>query len=164
VTVRRILMVCTANICRSPTAEGVLRDRLVQRGLDATVQVDSAGTHASTSQSLPPDPRSVAHAARRGYDLSAVRARRISAADFEGFDLILAMDEDNLANLRSACPPAHRHKIELLMAYAPERAPRVVPDPYYGGAAGFEWVLDLIELACDSLAAHLHSPQGHPPA
>jgi protein-tyrosine phosphatase len=163
-TVRRVLMVCTANICRSPTAEGVLRDRLGRLGLDATVQVDSAGTHASTSQSLPPDPRSVAHAARRGYDLREVRARRITPTDFEGFDLILAMDEDNLANLRSACPPEHRHKVELLMAYAPDRAPRVVPDPYYGGAAGFEWVLDLIELACEGLATHLHAPQGHPPA
>lgn len=162
--IRRVLMVCTANICRSPTAEGVLRDRLARLGLEATVQVDSAGTHASTSQALPPDPRSIAHAARRGYDLRDVRARRITPDDFAGFDLILAMDEDNLANLRSACPAEHRHKVELLMAYASERAPRVVPDPYYGGAAGFEWVLDLIEVACDGLVAQLHAQQGHPPA
>jgi protein-tyrosine phosphatase len=161
---RRVLMVCTANICRSPTAEGVLRERLVRLGLDAVVQVDSAGTHASTSQAQPPDPRSIAHAARRGYNLRDVRARRVTPDDFVGFDLILAMDEDNLANLRSTCPIEHRHKVELLMAYAPERTPRVVPDPYFGGAAGFEWVLDLIEVACDGLAAQLRSPQGHPPA
>jgi protein-tyrosine phosphatase len=155
--VRRVLMVCAANICRSPTAEVVLRDRLARQGLADAVQVDSAGTHASTTMAFSPDTRSVAHAARRGYDLRAVRSRRVMPVDFETFDLILGMDEDNLANLLSSCPPAHRAKVGLLMDHAPDRAHRVVPDPYYGGAAGFEWVLDLIEQACDGLVAHLRA-------
>ena len=107
-----------------------------------------------------PDERSIAHAARRGYDLMAVRARRVEPADFEHADLILAMDERNLANLRAACPPDQLHKLKGLMAFAPEGVPPTVPDPYYGGAAGFERVLDLIELACDGLTQYLHAAKG----
>jgi protein-tyrosine phosphatase len=151
----RILMVCMGNVCRSPTAEVVLRQRVEQAGLSHRIEIDSAGTHASNSAAQPPDERSVAHAARRGYDLLSVRARRVTPADYQAFDLILAMDEDNLSNLKSICPPEHRHKLRLMMSYAPERAPRVIPDPYYGAAAGFEWVLDLIEAACDGLIAEL---------
>jgi protein-tyrosine phosphatase len=151
----RVLVVCTANVCRSPTAEVVLRQRVEQAGLGDRIEIDSAGTHASNSVAHPPDERSVAHAARRGYDLLPVRARRVKASDYEAFDLILAMDEDNLSNLKSTCPPEYRHKLKLMMSHAPARAPRVIPDPYYGGAAGFEWVLDLIEAACDGLVAEL---------
>lgn len=158
----RILMVCTGNVCRSPTAEVVLRQRVDKAGLSHRIEVDSAGTHASKSTSQPPDERSVAHAARRGYDLLSVRARRITKSDFEVFDLILAMDEENLSNLRKACPPEYHPKIRLMMNYATARAPRVIPDPYYGAATGFEWVLDLIEAACDGLIAELGASSGIP--
>jgi protein-tyrosine phosphatase len=147
-------MVCMGNICRSPTAEAVLRHRVLHLGLQDSVTVDSAGTHAWHTQN-PPDERSIAHAARRGYDLTGLRARRIDAGDFDRFDLLVAMDEDNLAHLRAAAPAAHQPKLKLLMEFAPHLRMRAVPDPYYGGPAGFERVLDLIEAACDGLAHHL---------
>lgn len=149
-----VLMVCMANVCRSPTAEGVLRARLAAAGLDGRVQVDSAGTHAFHVGSKP-DGRSQEHAARRGYDLSALRAREVEAQDFERFDLVLAMDWDNLALLEERCPPAQRHKLRRLMEFAPQAGSEVVPDPYYGDGAGFDHVLDLIEAACDGLVDHL---------
>ena len=150
----RILMVCMGNICRSPTAEAVLRQRIDQKGLRDFIEVDSAGTQAYHVGHVP-DERSIAHGARRGYDLMPLRARQVSDLDFERFDLILAMDEDNLDSLRSHCPEPQRHKLRLLMSYAPEGAPRVVPDPYYGSAAGFEQVLDLVEAACQGLLQQL---------
>ncbi|HEY1129309.1 MAG TPA: low molecular weight protein-tyrosine-phosphatase, partial [Roseateles sp.] len=145
---RRILFFCMGNICRSPTAEGVMRAKLAVAGLD--VEVDSAGTHGY-HVGAPPDARSQEHAARRGYDLSLLRARKLVAADFSRFDLVLAMDEDNLANAQALCPPAQRHRLKLLMDYAPHAGNPHVPDPYYGGAAGFDEVLDLVEAACDGL-------------
>lgn len=151
-----VLMVCMGNICRSPTAEAVLRHKLVQRGLDARVRVDSAGTHAWHTGERP-DHRSQAHAKRRGYDLSELRARLVQARDFEAFDLVLAMDEDNLSHLRSVCPAPHQPKLRLLMDYAPGSALRTVPDPYGGGPEGFEQVLDLVESACEGLLTHLRS-------
>lgn len=154
----RVLMVCMGNICRSPTAEAVLRTYLAERGL-VHVEVDSAGTyggHAGKS----PDERSTAHAARRGFDLSGQRARAVRLDDFERFDWILPMDATNEAELLKLAPAHQHHKIRRLMAFAPEAAPDVVPDPYYGGAAGFEKVLDLIELACRGFVEHLHSQQG----
>lgn len=151
---RRILFFCMGNICRSPTAEGVMRARLAAAGLD--VEVDSAGTHGYHVGD-PPDERSQAHALRRGYDLGALRARKLEAADFERFDLVLAMDEDNLAQAARLCPPARRERLKLLMDYAPDAGSRIVPDPYYGGADGFERVLDLVEAACDALIASLSS-------
>ncbi|MDP4300878.1 low molecular weight protein-tyrosine-phosphatase [Leptothrix discophora] len=144
-------MVCMGNICRSPTAEAVLRHHADMSGLSGRLVVDSAGTHAHQTANMPADPRSVAHAARRGYDLAGLQARRVRASDFERFDLILAMDEDNLDSLLSVCPPEHAGRLRLLMSYAPEGVPRVVPDPYYGSAANFEWALDLIEAACEGL-------------
>ncbi|MEO8296672.1 MAG: low molecular weight protein-tyrosine-phosphatase [Burkholderiales bacterium] len=155
----RILMVCMGNICRSPTAEVVMRHRLRQRGLETTVNVDSAGTHANQLGHAA-DERAIAHAARRGYDLRGMRARRVEAADFMHCDLVLAMDGDNLAALRAACDPAHLGKLRGLMAFAPAGSPASVPDPYYGGAAGFERVLDLIELGCDGLVEYLHLHRG----
>jgi protein-tyrosine phosphatase len=151
----RVLMVCMGNICRSPTAEGVLRDRLQRAGLQQRVAVDSAGTldhHAGE----PPDPRAQRHAALRGYDLSTQRARAVRAEDFSHFHWVLAMDEDNLAWLQRRAPPGSTARIGLLMPHARRFAGvQAVPDPYYGSAAGFERVLDLVEDACDGLVARL---------
>lgn len=149
---RRILFFCMGNICRSPTAEGVMRAKLAAAGLD--IEVDSAGTHGY-HVGAPPDPRSQAHARRRGYELGTLRARQLQAGDFEHFDLVLAMDDDNLARAARLCPPAQRHRLRLLMDFAPQAGSRHVPDPYYGDAAGFEAVLDLVEAACDGLVEAL---------
>lgn len=127
-----------------------MRAKLAAVGLD--VEVDSAGTHGY-HVGAPPDERSQQHALRRGYDLSTLRARKLEARDFERFDLVLAMDDDNLANARRLCPPGQRHRLKLLMDYAPHAGNPHVPDPYYGGAAGFDEVLDLVEAACDGLIA-----------
>lgn len=151
----RVLMVCYGNICRSPSAEGVLRARIEAAGLAASVEVDSAGTH-DYHVGAPPDHRSQAHAARRGVDLSGLRARQVRAADFEHFDLLLAMDHDNLEWLEERCPAPHlRSKLGLLMRFDPRAGTEVVPDPYDGDAAGFERVLDLVETASDGLVKHL---------
>ncbi|SFU62831.1 low molecular weight protein-tyrosine-phosphatase [Pseudoduganella namucuonensis] len=147
-----ILFVCMGNICRSPTAEGVFRQRAQAAGLK--LDIDSAGTH-DYHVGDPPDPRSTRHAAARGYDLSAQRARRVAASDFECFDHILAMDHDNLKLLQAACPPEYRHKLGLFMQYAANSKSAVVPDPYSGGAQGFDIVLDYIEDASDGLVAAL---------
>ena len=147
---RRILFFCMGNICRSPTAEGVMRAKLKAAGID--VEVDSAGTHGY-HVGEPPDERSQEHAALRGYDLSTLRARKLVAEDFTRFDLVLAMDDDNLANAQRLCPPAQRHRLKLLLDYAPQTGKRHVPDPYYGGPAGFDEVLDLVESACNGLIA-----------
>jgi protein-tyrosine phosphatase len=166
----RVLMVCMGNICRSPSAEAVLRAQLQRAGLDGKVLVDSAGTHGYHTGE-PPDPRATQHAARRGYDLASQRARPVVEADFERFDHILAMDADNLAWLQRKAPPAAASKLGLLMAHA-TRHPTVlaVPDPYYGPPQGFDHVLDLLEDACTGLvpvlaaAAEPASTSGSPPA
>ncbi len=148
----RVLMVCLGNICRSPTAEAVLRHRLVAAGLSDRVDVDSAGTggwHAGD----PPDARAQRHALLRGYDLARLRARRVAESDYERFDLLLAMDEDNLAELRRLKPVGSRAEVRLFAAAE-------VPDPYAGGAQGFENVLDQIELASDELVVDLRSRLG----
>ncbi len=152
-------MVCMGNICRSPTAEGVLRAKLAAAGLAGRVRVDSAGTHAY-HVGEPPDERAQAHAARRGYDLSALRARAVDPDDYRRFDLLLAMDWDNLALLQDDCPPGSERKLRRLMEFAPGAGSEVVPDPYYGGSRGFEQVLDLVETACDGLISHLSGKPG----
>lgn len=143
----RVLFVCTGNICRSPTGEAVLRQQVAQRGWSDRIEVDSAGV-ADYHVGEPPDHRSQAHAARRGLDLSGLRARQVGLADFSQFDWLLALDRGHLAALRAQCPPALRSRVCLLMDFAPDHPLREVPDPYYGGAQGFEQVLDMIELAC----------------
>ena len=153
----KILFVCMGNICRSPTAHGVMRHKLNTRAGAQQVLVDSAGTHNHHPGSAP-DARAQAHARRRGYDVSDLRARQVRDADFETFDLILAMDDDNLSVLRQRCPPQHRHKLMRLTEFCRIHTSPVVPDPYYGGARGFEQVLDLIEDACDGLLAELLKP------
>jgi len=149
-----VLFVCMGNICRSPTADGVFGHMVKAHGLAHAVRVDSAGTHNYHPGSAP-DERSQATAAKRGYDLSALRARQIKPADFESFDLILAMDWDNLALLQEACPPAHQHKLRRLTEFCQQLSSPVVPDPYYGGARGFEEVLDLVQDACGGLLLHV---------
>ncbi len=149
-----ILMCCMGNICRSPTAEGVLRARLMDAGLADRVHVDSAGTHAYHLGHAP-DARSQRCALSRGYDLSSLRARLALREDFDQFDLVLAMDRDNLERLRALCPPGERHKVRLLMEYATRHDAEEVPDPYYGEGDGFERVLDYIEDACEGLVADL---------
>lgn len=146
----RILLVCMGNICRSPTAEGVLRAQLERAGLGAGVEVDSAGTlgyHAGE----PPDQRAIKTAAKRGYDISGLRARRVKDADFLRFDMILAMDRDNLASLKQVCPPTQRDRLGLFLDYARNFAEEEVPDPYYGSPEAFEYVLDLAEDAAAGL-------------
>ncbi|MDE1950159.1 MAG: low molecular weight phosphotyrosine protein phosphatase [Burkholderiales bacterium] len=152
----RILMVCMGNICRSPTAEGVLRDKLARAGLAREVLVDSAGTHAQHHNGEAPDPRAIKAAAARGYDLRRLRARRVVEDDYARFDWLFAMDEDNLETLRARTPQGATARVELLMAHG-RRFPGVaeIPDPYYGAAAGFERVLDLIEDGCDGLVSLL---------
>ncbi|WP_298830101.1 low molecular weight protein-tyrosine-phosphatase [uncultured Piscinibacter sp.] len=145
-----VLFVCMGNICRSPTAEAVMRYKLREAGLHVAVRVDSAGTHAWHA-GAPPDGRSQTHAARRGYDLAALRAREVVEADFDQFDLILAMDWDNLALLEERCPPPYRRKLGRLTEHCRLHDSPVVPDPYAGGPQGFEEVLDLVEDACDGL-------------
>jgi protein-tyrosine phosphatase len=151
-----LCFVCLGNICRSPSAEGVMRALVREAELEGRVSVDSAGT-GDWHIGEPPDRRAQQAAAARGYDLSALRARQIDAADFERFDLLLAMDHANLAELRRHCPPAQRHKLRLLMEFAGDAPEREVPDPYFGGADGFEHVLDLCETACRGLLAHLRT-------
>ncbi len=131
-----------------------MRHKLREAGLAEAVRVDSAGTHAWHAGS-PPDHRSITHAARRGYDLRSLRAREVVEADFDRFDLILAMDWDNLALLEDRCPPSHRRKLGRLTEHCLRHESPVVPDPYAGGAEGFEEVLDLVEDACDGLVLRL---------
>ncbi len=153
----RVLMVCMGNICRSPTAEGVLRARLREAGLHRSVAVDSAGTHGYHTGEAP-DPRAIRHAAQRGYDIARLQARPVRPEDFSHFHWLLAMDEANLAWLNKRLPPEVPTRPALLMSFA-RRSPGVleVPDPYYGGPAGFDHVLDLIEDACAGLVTRLQA-------
>ncbi|MBK5936860.1 MAG: low molecular weight phosphotyrosine protein phosphatase [Halorhodospira halophila] len=155
----KILLVCMGNICRSPTAEGVLRQRLREEGLDHHVDLDSAGTH-DFHVGKGPDQRAQEAARRRGVDISDLRARQVERYDFQEHDLILAMDEANLGILQADCPPKHKHKLGLFLDYARTRSEREVPDPYYGGERGFEHVLDLIQDAADGLIDEVRRNQG----
>ena len=146
----KVLMVCLGNICRSPTAEAALRALAARHAPQLALTVDSAGT-ADYHLGKPPDPRSQAAAARRGYDLSGLRARQVQAGDFEEFDLLLAMDKANWSDLQVLAPPQRRGRVRLFLDYAPGSAHREVPDPYYGGPDAFEQVLDLAEQAAQGV-------------
>jgi len=146
----RVLFVCMGNICRSPMAEGVFRQLIRQAGLDDVVKVASAGTHAFHAGEAP-DKRAQAVAGKRGFDISDLRASRVREKDFDDYDMILAMDWDNLSALQQMAPKRTHHKLQLLMRFATEHETATIPDPYYGNAQGFEQVLDYIEDACNGL-------------
>jgi protein-tyrosine phosphatase len=150
----KILFVCLGNICRSPTAEAVFRSLLSSEAPDLEVDIASAGIGA-WHIGEPPDLRAQAAAKRRGMDMSTIRARQIGSDDFARYDLILAMDRQNLAELRKRSPAAYRERVRLFLEFAVERDLDEVPDPYYGGDAGFERVLDLTEAAARGLLEHL---------
>lgn len=149
-----VLFVCTGNICRSPTAEGRFRAMVAERGLEARFAVDSAATddyHIGKG----PDPRTVQAAARRGLDLSLLRARQVSRADFTEFDFVVAMDRGHLSILQGLAPPGALAEVSLFLDHAPHTGLRDVPDPYFGGPDGFEEVLDLIDAGCTGLLDHI---------
>ena len=151
---QRVLFVCTGNICRSPTAEGVLRHLAEARGVADRIEAASAGIegwHAGA----PPDDRSQAHALQRGYDLSAQRARRVTRGDFDRYDLVVAMDDGHHDALHRLCPPALLHKLRRAADFSALVPPGGVPDPYYGGAQGFEQVLDMLEAVCAGVLAEV---------
>ena len=150
----RVLFVCLGNICRSPTAEAVVRELARREAAALALEVDSAGTHGYHAGSAP-DERSIAAARRRGIDMSALRARVVEAADFERFDLVLAMDTSVYERLRRIAPRKHVARVRLFLEFAPQLERLDVPDPYYGGATGFEDVLDLVEEGARGLLAAL---------
>lgn len=150
----KVLFVCMGNICRSPTAEAAFRSQVEAAGLAKEIHIDSVGTH-DYHVGAAPDRRAQTAAAERGYDLSHLRGRQVSLRDFSEFDYILAMDMDNLARLQARCPEQHAHKLGLFMEYSKNFLEREVPDPYYGGSAGFERVLDMVEDAGQGFIEHL---------
>ena len=154
----KVLFVCMGNICRSPTAEGVFRQLIAEHGLSDSVTTDSAGTHAY-HVGEPPDRRAQATAKSRGLDISDLRARSVATDDFSDFDYIMAMDADNHANLLEYCPDHHQDKVDLFLSYAPELSITEVPDPYYGGASGFEDVFDMVEAASAGLIEDIKKKQ-----
>jgi protein-tyrosine phosphatase len=153
-TPRRIIFVCTGNICRSPTAEGVLRQMAAAQGLADRIEVASAGLedwHAGA----PPDARSQAHALRRGYDISAQRARHFTRGDFERFDWVVAMDNGHHEGLRRICPPQHIRKLRRAADFSDRVPVDGVPDPYHADADEFEVVLDMVEAVCEAILREL---------
>jgi len=152
----KVLFVCTGNICRSPTAEGVFRAMAHTQGLASRVIADSAGTHAY-HVGEPPDQRSAAAALRRGFDLSPLRARKVRLTDFAEFDLLLAMDRSHLQQLSQMCPKGAEDRVRLFLSFAPQLNLRDVPDPYYGAGDGFERVLDMIEAGSLGLLDHVRT-------
>jgi protein-tyrosine phosphatase len=151
-----VLFVCMGNICRSPTAEGIFRKVVAEAGLADRIHIESAGTHAYHA-GAPPDQRAQAAAARRGVTLTHIRARRIADEDFETFDYIFAMDKDNLGELLERAPEPQREKVRLFLDFAGTGRAAEVPDPYYGGASGFELVLDLVEQASQRLLQRIET-------
>lgn len=150
---RSVLFVCLGNICRSPSAEAVMRKKAASAQLD--LRIDSAGT-GGWHVGAPPDSRSVQVGVEKEYDFSGISCRKVAESDFEDFDLIIAMDERNLNDLQAICPTELQHKVHLLMSFT-ESEYAEVPDPYYGGKKGFELVLEMIEAGCDGLISHIQS-------
>ena len=152
----RVLFVCSGNICRSPTAEGVFRGLVAARGLSGRIEADSAGMGA-WHVGEPPDTRSQETARRRGVEIGGQRARAVRPADFADFDLLLAMDSGHLRSLSAACPAPSASRVRLFLDWAPELGVTDVPDPYYGAGAGFERVFDMIESAATGLVADIEA-------
>ncbi|MGZ8143992.1 MAG: low molecular weight protein-tyrosine-phosphatase [Methylosarcina sp.] len=152
----KVLFVCMGNICRSPTAEGMFTKLVNERNLAHLFEIDSAGTH-DYHIGKAPDSRSQQAAKERGIDLTHLRARQVQEDDFENFDYVLAMDKDNYSILIHACPEHYQNKIKFFLEYAPHLGIREVPDPYFGGAHGFERVLDMVEEASLGLLAALQN-------
>ncbi len=150
--IESVLFVCMGNICRSPSAEAVFRQKAKEQGI--SLHIDSAGTLGAHAREKP-DHRSQKAGIARGYSFDGIRARKVTLKDFESFDLILAMDNDNLSELNKVAPKALQYKNQLFLDYATELEEQQVPDPYYGGAKGFDYVLDLVEAASDGLLSHL---------
>ncbi|MEP1554480.1 MAG: low molecular weight protein-tyrosine-phosphatase [Paraglaciecola sp.] len=146
-----VLFVCLGNICRSPSAEAVFKKKALEAGLDLII--DSAGT-AGYHTGASPDKRSQSVGIQRGYSFEGINCRKVAKQDFEKFDYILGMDNENITNLLAVCPEGYEGKVELFLNYAQSEEDQV-PDPYYGGKRGFEYVLDLIELASTGLIQHI---------
>lgn len=152
----RVLFVCMGNICRSPTAHGVFRSLVIEQGLSDVIEIESAGTHAyHVGES--PDRRAQATATNRGIDLSDLRARKVKTSDFDYYDYVIAMDQENYINLSQKSPDHALKKIYMFMDFAPQMTTREVPDPYYGGPEGFERVFDLVGAASEGLLADIRS-------
>jgi len=146
--IKSVLFVCMGNICRSPSAEAVFRHKMQAQGL--TLKVDSAGTLGAHAKEKP-DHRAQKAGIARGYSFDGIKARKVTVQDFTDFDLILAMDHDNIEELKKVAPAATQNKIHLMLDFATEHEEEQVPDPYYGGAKGFDYVLDLVEAGSDGL-------------
>ena len=146
----KLLMVCMGNICRSPMAQSVAQKLAADAMLLNHLKIDSAGTHAARVGERP-DRRAEAALLNRGYEMGRIRSRRITSQDFHNFDMILAMDASNLADLRRICPPEHLGKLHMFLDFAEGRRDSDIPDPYYGNAQGFEHVLDLCEAGARGL-------------
>ncbi|MCB4361714.1 low molecular weight protein-tyrosine-phosphatase [Quatrionicoccus australiensis] len=156
----RVLFVCMGNICRSPTAEGVLRQFIRLNNMGDKVEVDSAGTHGYHVGEAP-DSRTQRAAAVRGYNLSQLRARKVARQDLDYFDLVLAMDKNNLDNLQRLASPEQQEKIKLFMDFSKNFDDNEVPDPYYGLGHGFDLVLDMVEDAAQGLIEEIKEKLAH---
>ena len=152
----RILFVCMGNICRSPAAEGLFRAKVDSAGLNHSIIIDSAGTHGY-HEGEPPDARSIQAASKRGIDISGQRSRPVIPSDFLDYDLIIAMDNENVATLNAHCPKNERKKIRRLLDYATKTTVREVPDPYYGGVDGFDKMMDLLDDGLDGLLTDIRN-------
>lgn len=153
-----VLFVCTGNLCRSPTAQIVFEHLVAQAGLRRKLLIASAGTHVS-HRGEPADARAIQAASRRGYDMRALRTRRLQKSDYARFDYLLAMDEKNLAHLQRDCPADHSAKLSLFMTYSSAGKPIPIPDPYFGAPQGFERVIDMVEDAARGLLRHIRLHQ-----